>query len=182
MRQNFILNIFIDLFVLLITFLSDFSYFSRFSFFLHSYTCAGLRTESVLVFSFLLSCIVAAGKPAFVPLKTVRGTERVLLLLDLCLSLSPEMRDSVTKNELFPFVRSASAQLLGSRAIVLNTLRSSSHFLSKTNLGRLAVDAFDTKYKETFSYAKWQAKKIKRRHLNLRAFGNPRARSSKNTC
>ncbi len=39
MPQNFILNIFLDIFSLLITFLSDFSYFSRFSFFLHSYPC-----------------------------------------------------------------------------------------------------------------------------------------------
>ncbi len=39
MLQIFILNIFLDLFALLITFLLDFSYFSRFSFFLHSYPC-----------------------------------------------------------------------------------------------------------------------------------------------
>ena len=39
MPQNFILNIFSYVFALFITFLFDFSYISRFSFFLHSYPC-----------------------------------------------------------------------------------------------------------------------------------------------
>ena len=37
--QNFTLNIFSDIFGVLISFLFDFSYFSRFSFFLHPFPC-----------------------------------------------------------------------------------------------------------------------------------------------
>ncbi len=52
MPQNFILNIFSDLFALLISFLFNFSYFSRFFLFQHSYPC---RRSSNSLFLFTLS-------------------------------------------------------------------------------------------------------------------------------
>ncbi len=62
MPQIFIFNRFSDLFVLLITFLFHFSYFSRYSFFLHIPT-TGLRTESVLVGPMQVSALSVLGFP-----------------------------------------------------------------------------------------------------------------------
>ena len=62
MPQNFILNIFLDLFVLLITFLSDFSYFSRFSSFLHSYTCRRSSNRVCSCFFFLAFLYCGCGE------------------------------------------------------------------------------------------------------------------------
>ncbi len=55
MHQIFFLNIFSDLFALLITFLFDFSYFSRFSFFQHSSPCLRSSNRVCSCFSFSLS-------------------------------------------------------------------------------------------------------------------------------
>ncbi len=57
MPQKLILNIFSDIFALLITFLFDFSYFSRFFFFLHSYISMPHVFEQSLFLSSPLSSL-----------------------------------------------------------------------------------------------------------------------------